>query len=74
MITRIALPDNLYECPQPWINFIEDCQDRCPQERDIERYVDNRLLTKYLSTVDDENGCVIFTSREFYTLFLMEWT
>lgn len=82
MTVRIPLPDNLYHCPQPWINFIEHCQsvvfnnrdERLNLDKDIERYVDTVLLEKYLSVLVDEEECVIFADDSLYTLFMLEWS
>ncbi len=71
---RVPLPDNLYACPQPWINFIEHCQDAVPKDSDIERYVDQVLLERYLSVIDDEKECVVFSDDSLYTQFVLEWT
>ena len=73
MTVKITLPDNLYRCPQPWINFIEYCQARCPQGQDIEQYVDKVLLTKYQCRVYERYQCAEFAEPELYTLFIMEW-
>lgn len=70
----VQLPDNLYKCPKPWINFIEHCQDTVPRDQNIERYVDHVLLTRYQSVVDAGEECVKFTDESLYTLFMLEWS
>lgn len=70
----VQLPDNLYRCPKPWINFIEHCQDTAPKDQNIEEYVDCILMDKYDCVIDDAAECVIFNDRDLYTLFMLDWS
>lgn len=69
----LPLPDNLYQCPQYWINFIENCRDAVPKDSNISTYVDRILLYRYDCVIDDASESAIFSDDSLYTLFIMEW-